>query len=208
MTQVKFLGSNYGALLADIDADNIPTEYGGTYTGTYNPLYSVADTELRRMMGFESFTVSAGATSTRTVEIAGPGTNVAWYWHLDAYDVTFSASFVPKGGAEDAAVVLVTDTLGDKGRNVFRAPAAGVVTLKFSNSHSRFRKKNVHVRILNGISEHETAVREKSPFSSTPITELDPAELAAAGLAGPASTAADEDAETGVGEEVTAVAGR
>ncbi len=51
----------------------------------------------------------------------------------------YSASFVPSGGAKGSATVLVPEALGEKGKNVFRAPSAGTLTLTFNNGHSWLR---------------------------------------------------------------------
>ena len=63
-------------------------------------------------------------------------------------------------------------------RGVLRPPTAGTLTLTFSNAHSRFRKKTVHLRLRGGMGDHETSLREKTPFSSAPPLEVSEEELA------------------------------
>ena len=72
-----------------------------------------------------------------------------------------SASFSPRGGA--ASSELVTPGLTEKGKAVFTAPVPGTITLSFSNSHSYFRSKTVHLRVLPGLGPVEASIRGKSP---------------------------------------------
>jgi hypothetical protein len=58
----------------------------------------------------------------------------------------------------------VAPALLEKGKTVFTPPVGGTITLTFSNSHSYFRSKTVHLRVLPGLGPLEASIREKSPY--------------------------------------------
>ena len=80
--QIHLMGSSYkDVLLAEIGADNLPPEYGGTSDVHYLPGNTMSEEELRTRMGFESFSLAAGVSGvTRTLECAGDGSGVMWNW--------------------------------------------------------------------------------------------------------------------------------
>jgi len=53
------------------------------------------------------------------------------------------------------------------GKGVYRPPGPGVLRLSFSNAHSLFRGKVVHVRVRDGVGQHEAAIRARSPFTTS-----------------------------------------
>ena len=56
-------------------------------------------------------------------------------------------------------VTVVPFGLRECDYGVYRPPCPGTLTLSFSNAHSRFTKKHVHVRVADGIGAHEAWIR-------------------------------------------------
>jgi hypothetical protein len=87
------LGSDLSPLLEDIDASQLPVEYGGTYTGPYGPMYSQTDAELRARLGFTTITLAAGETRTLEHSTSGEG-HLCWTWHTEAHNVGLAVTYV------------------------------------------------------------------------------------------------------------------
>ena len=113
--QIRVLGSDLSPLLEDIGADNLPVEYGGTYTGPYRPMYSLSDDALRASLGFQSLTIPAGGTVSREVHcpiVGGDHSYVAWMWHTDAHDVDCTVEFRPTPSTSESAATHSQSSAG------------------------------------------------------------------------------------------------
>ena len=92
------------------------------------------------------------------------GTMVHWRWLTDSNDVIFSAEFSPDGEV-DVAHPVVPEAKAVTHKGFFEATVPGVLEFRFSNAHSSFTKKVVHLRVASGLTKQECLVRGLQLFS-------------------------------------------
>jgi hypothetical protein len=102
---------------------------------------------LLQPLSFSKKNISAGAQFTRTLTSVAEGDTVLWKFEVEAYDISFSAYFLP-AAAESELVTMAepqrhTEAFLNAVSGVYRVPGAGQVTLTWDNSFSWSRGKTV-----------------------------------------------------------------
>ena len=180
VTRAKFriLGTDYqDELLKHITPDCLPVEYGGScecgrtdepgqpvLATCVSPVCALTAAEMLTYGGYETFVLAAGTSTTRRFTCVPDGNAVYWRFLTDSNDVGFAVKFYADHDA-DVVDTLVHDERRTTHKGTYFATAAGVLEFSFSNAHSTFYKKTVHVRISGGHSPRECAIRNLCPFS-------------------------------------------
>lgn len=142
--------------------------------------------EMMALVGYRTLHLAAGAEDRASVAAVVDGNAVMWQWHTDDKDVQFHAVFEPSADATSATAgalpvpTLVQAELRDKThKGWFVPPVAGSVVLHFSNKHSRFTSKTVHVRLSAGHSVGECRIRSLRAFTDRKLAAASHADAAA-----------------------------
>lgn len=190
-TQFRILGSDYKAVLLEhIDADCLPVEYGGTCEcgrtleagqpvaeRCVTPPCTLSLEEMLALANVERFELVAGASCVRSVEVV-VGSNSIWHLSVASNDVGFSVRFVPTSGDGEAQIVC-PESLVKRHKGHFAAREPGRLEVAVSNKHSRFKSKEVLLRLTSGHSDGECRIRELTLFSNpAELSEYDSVESA------------------------------
>lgn len=163
--KIKILGANFREeLLKEIDADQLPAEYGGTSDVMIEetPYEEVRQFMLRDASGlaFSEQYIAAGGAFEGEHE-GGEGDVFLWSFEADSgYDVGFSATVVMEDGT---SVVAKPESRCNSSKGEYTATGKCRVLLKWDNSFSYFNGKNLkyHFSVVpareGGVSAEEEA---------------------------------------------------
>jgi hypothetical protein len=181
LNQFQILGSNYKeTLLKYIAPENLPVEYGGTCTcgmtveedqprleSCISPPCTLSEAQMLELAGYRTMTLPSGASDSAALDVSvADGSAVIWYWHSEDKDVSFRATFAPAESFSSGAVqIVVGDSREKRHKGFFVPPAPGRFVLHFSNAHSRFTSKTLHVRLSAGHPSGECRIRAIRPFT-------------------------------------------
>jgi hypothetical protein len=132
------------------------------------------------------------ATQSPTSQTHLPLSHSPLSWHILIFK-SHRRSLIAVTGV-CSALVVVAQGLMERNKHVFKPTKPGKLTLTFSNAHSRFTKKTVHLRVIPSMSPHEAFVRDKSPFSDAAGYAVDRAALEEVMVRGNSAHAAVEAA--------------
>eukprot|EP00753_Platysulcus_tardus_P013231 PLAT3641.2.p1 GENE.PLAT3641.2~~PLAT3641.2.p1 ORF type:complete len:343 (-),score=169.53 PLAT3641.2:122-1150(-) len=159
--KIAILGDGYvDTLLEDCDADCLPAFFGGTCKceGGCIPFMP----ELTEEAELTKLKVARGSSEVIEMAVEEDGV-IAWNYKLDSYDLDFSITLIPDNEEEAGTdeVLLASDTRASAGEGFEKVPFAGKVVVKFDNSFSWTRGKQVMYKV-EAMSAEDVALMDGS----------------------------------------------
>eukprot|EP00455_Lapot_gusevi_P040784 TRINITY_DN4653_c0_g5_i2.p2 TRINITY_DN4653_c0_g5~~TRINITY_DN4653_c0_g5_i2.p2 ORF type:complete len:190 (-),score=53.68 TRINITY_DN4653_c0_g5_i2:55-624(-) len=170
------LGSNYKEkLLEYIDADQLPTEYGGTCNtcATAPDCIPVLDpAEIQRALEMDESAMDlkeqvVARGSKFEASIRGPaGAVYGWYFKTVAHDIGFGVKFIPdvaEGEEAVADVVIAPKRLPAHEyaiQGTYQSAQAGTLHFEWDNTFSYFKSKTIKYMIRFSENEAQVEVRD------------------------------------------------
>ena len=131
-------------LLESLDADQIPSAWGGIKN----------DTDFDRLFQKDEYGSTTATVSRRDdfrvqLNINRPDTAIEWVWKLDSYTIGFQATFFSAADQVESEIVPLVTVDASEGEHTgeYVAEVPGTLILKWDNTSSIFRSKQIVYRV-------------------------------------------------------------
>ena len=131
-------------LLESLDADQIPSAWGGIKN----------DTDFDRLFQKDEYGSTTATVSRRDdfrvqLNINRPDTAIEWVWKLDSYTIGFQATFFSAADQVESDIVPLVTVDASEGEHTgeYVAEVPGTLVLKWDNTSSIFRSKQIVYRV-------------------------------------------------------------
>ncbi|CAG7721379.1 unnamed protein product [Allacma fusca] len=166
LAKISFYGSNKDKyktqFLEDIDADNLPSEYGGAITTCrgYRSVYDLdAFPHFKTYSEDEMIQEEIEAGQDFTVEVdAERGNQICWNFKTFDYDIGFSVNFQGNEGDESIVKNCRVDSHIHVQKGMITCEKQGHYILTFDNTFSKFNPKTLEYVVKILASDQELAI--------------------------------------------------